>query len=584
MWFPDCLWEFDDASLFKQVATNKRRCDLMKKCLALFIVLALTLSIGTVLAENSGTCGTNLTWSLDSSGVLTVSGTGPMDDFRYGSAPWNDLKSGIKSVIIEDGVTSIGDSAFFWCRELTKVTLPDTVTVIADQAFENCNNITTITMSKNVESIGSWAFYGCNSLMSIELPNTLKRIEDLAFHDCESLTVLNIPASVEYINEDRTFAGSDKLTAINVDAGNAYYSSVDGVLYNKDQTTLIVYPAGKTGRSFEIPETVTRINGYAFYWNEIIENITVPSSVETIGSDAFAGCKKLTSISFSEGLVSIGSTAFHQCNTLPSITFPASLGKLGNDLFESCYELKEILVADGSPYFKSIDGVLFDASGKTLVAYPVGKIQGVYNIPEGVETIGDYSFLYAKNLVNVTFPNSLLRIGISAFNGCNKLTAIELPTNLVSIDDRAFNSCDGLTSIVIPESVTSIGGGAFSWCDKLMTVTVKGQYTSYDKYSSAFDFCDEGLVIKGLAGSTTEQMAKDEELIFEAVTFEPEKADNSSDEWTCTECSTVNQGGKFCRECGAKRPESQICSNCGYENTDLDHPFKFCPECGTKYE
>ncbi len=554
----------------------------MKKLVVLLLVFTVVLCETIAFADNEGACGANLSWKLDSDGVLTISGSGPMDDFKYGSAPWNDLKSDIKSVVIEDGVTSLGDSAFYWCRELTNVTLPDTLTVIADRAFENCNKITTVKMSKNVESIGSWAFYGCDSLLSIELPDTLKRIEDLAFHDCKSLTVLNIPASVEYINEDRTFAGSNKLTAINVAEGNAYYVSVDGVLYNKDQTTLIVYPAGKTGRSFTIPETVTKVNGYAFYWNEIIESISVPSSVETIGGDAFAGCEKLTSISFSEGLLSIGSTAFHQCNILPSITFPASLQRIGNDMFESCYELKEILVAEGSETFKSVDGVLFDATGKTLVAYPVGKVQGIYSVPEGVETIGDYSFLYGQNLVNVTFPDSLLRIGIAAFTGCNKLTGIVFPKNLVSIDDRAFSSCDGLTSIEIPESVTSLGGGAFSWCDKLVTVTIKGQYTSYDKYSGAFDYCNEGLVIKGLAGSTTEQMAKDEEIVFEAVSFEKEESSSNNDEWICSECSTKNDGGKFCRECGAKRPEAQICSNCGYENTDLEHSFNFCPECGTK--
>ncbi len=554
----------------------------MKKLVMLLLVIAVVLCGTIALADNEGTCGAKLTWKLDSAGVLTISGSGPMDDFRYGSAPWKDLRKDIKSVVIEEGVTTVGDSAFYWCRELTSVTLPDTLTVVADQAFENCNKITTIKMSKNVESIGSWAFYGCESLMSIELPDTLKRIEDLAFHDCESLTVLNIPASVEYINEDRTFVGSSKLTAINVAEENLYYVSVDGVLYNKDQTTLIFYPAGKTGRSFAIPETVKKVDAYAFYWNEMIESISIPGSVETIGGDAFAGCEKLTSINFSEGLLSIGSTAFHQCNTLPSITFPASLQRLGDDMFESCYELKEILVAEGSETFKSVDGVLFDVTGKTLVAYPVGKVQGIYNVPEGVETIGDYSFLYGKNLVNVTFPDSLLRIGTAAFNGCNKLTGIVFPKNLVSIDDRAFSSCYALTSIEIPESVTSLGGGAFSWCEKLMVATIKGQYTSYDKYSGAFDYCNKGLVIKGLAGSTTEQMAKDKGIGFEAVTFEKDESSSNNDEWVCTECTTVNNGGKFCRECGAKRPESQICSNCGYENTDLDHPFKFCPECGTK--
>lgn len=555
----------------------------MKKLISLLLGLVVVLYGAIALADNEGTCGANLTWKLDSAGVLTISGSGPMQDCKYGSAPWDDLKNDIKSLIIEDGVTSIGDSAFSWCRELTNVTLPDTLTVIGNRAFENCEDITTVKMSKSVESIGSWAFYGCDNLISIELPDTLKRIENLAFHDCKSLTVLNIPSSVEYINEDRTFAGSKKLTAINVAEENANYKSVNGVLYNKDQTTLLVYPAGKTERSFTIPETVTRVIGYAFYWNPIIESISVPESVETIGEDAFAGCSKLTSIHLSEGLISIGDTAFHQCNTLPSITFPASLQQVGTDMFESCYALKEILVAEGSETFKSVDGVLFDVAGKTLIAYPIGKVQGIYNIPDGVETVGNYAFLYARNLVNVTFPNSLITIGSGAFSGCDKITGIELPESLITIDDYAFRSCESITSITIPANVTSIGGSAFSWCDKLLNVTIMGQYTSFDKYG-VFDYCDDGLTIKGLAGSTAEQMAKDEEFNFEAVTFENENSQSGSDNWSCPECKTINHGGKFCSECGTKRPESQVCSNCGYENADLDNPFKFCPECGTKYE
>lgn len=554
----------------------------MKKCLIFLIVLTLTLCTGVAFAESAGTCGANLSWKLDASGTLTISGSGVMDDCKYGSAPWKDQSSKIKSVVIDDGVTTIGDSAFSWCRELTSVTLPDSLTIISDSAFENCYKLTTIVMSKNVESIGSWSFYGCDSLIAIELPETLKRIEDLAFNGCESLSVLNIPASVEYINEDRTFAGANKLMAINVAEGNSYYVSVDGILFNKDKTTLLVYPAGKASRSYTVPDTVTKINAYAFYWNELIESITVPGTVENIGGDAFAGCENLASISLSEGLFSIGSTAFHQCRALSTITFPASLEKLGDDMFESCYELKEILVADESTYFKSIDSVLFDYSGRTLVAYPAGKLQGTYTVPDGVEAIGDYAFLYAKNLVNVVFPDSLLTIGSSSFSGCDKLTGIILPENLVSLDFHAFNSCDGLTSIVIPASVISLGDGAFSWCDRLMVVTIKGMYTSFNKWG-VFKYCDEGLTIKGLPGSTAEQMARDEGLKFEAETFE-EEVSNNSDDWACPKCATVNHGGKFCGECGSKRPESQICSNCGYENMDLNHPFKFCPECGTKFE
>ena len=582
----------------------------MKKLAFILLVMIAVLLETVAFAEGTeGTCGLDLTWKLDSNGVLIISGTGLMDDYSYGrseAAPWYSVQDQIQSVVIEEGVTSVGEYAFYlYYDKLTTVTLPDSLTVISDNAFDKCKSLTTINMSKNVEMIGTEAFRECKSLRSVVLPETLKRIEDQAFYACDSLTVITIPAGVEYISESSSFSKSNKLTAVNVADENAYYASVDGVLYNKDKTILLAYPSGKTDSSFTVPETVHKIYHSAFSYNELIRSIIVPGSVESIDYYAFSNCKNLKSISFSEGLISLGNGVFSKCSTLSSVTFPASFQKLGNSVFEECYGLKELLVAEGSTTFKSIDGIMFDYSTKTLVAYPAGRLQSNYAIPDGVEGIGDCAFYQVKNLLHVTFPDSLLSIGNFSFYNCDQLNELTFPKHLVSLGEKAFFYCSSLTSITIPETVrsidscafayckklrdvkitgqTSLGFWAFDSCDNLLDVTIMNPNVSFDKYG-VFNYCNASLIIKGLAGSTAEAMAKEKNLQFEAVTFEEEAGQEEDDDWTCAGCSAVNHGGTFCTECGAKRPETQVCKNCGYENKDMNYTFKFCPECGTKYE
>ena len=200
----------------------------MKQKLFTFF-LALVASVSAIYAQ-SGTCGNNLTWNLNAeTGVLTISGTGAMEDYSYFPsvpAPWNNYRSSIKSVIINDGVTSIGSYAFRDCSSLTSVTIPESVT-----------------------SIGSSAFADCSSL-----------------------------------------------TSINVDANNANYCSIDGVLFSKDKTTLIQYPIGNTRSEYIIPNSVTSIGNYAFDGCSSLTSVTIPNSVTSIGECAFYGCRSLTSI------------------------------------------------------------------------------------------------------------------------------------------------------------------------------------------------------------------------------------------------------------------------------------------------
>ncbi len=224
----------------------------------LSIFLTMLTSIGTLFAE-SGTCGEKLTWNL-TDGVLTISGTGAMTDYNYfTNAPWYDYRSSITSVIIEDGVTSIGNFAFRYCRSLTSVTIPNSVT-----------------------SIGKEAFYDCRSLTSVMIPNSITSIGDHAFSNCSSLT------SIDVVSE------------------NPNYSSVDGVLFNKDKTELIHYPIGNARIEYTIPNSVTSIGDCAFYSCRSLTSVTIPNSVTSIGNQAFDGCGSLTSVMIPNSVTSIG--------------------------------------------------------------------------------------------------------------------------------------------------------------------------------------------------------------------------------------------------------------------------------------
>ena len=557
----------------------------MKKLIMILIPMLLCMLVDAAFADSSS--GPNLTWTLDNNGTLTISGTGPMESLRDSSdVPWKDDKDNIRSVVVQDGVTSICDYAFSWCSKLTSVTLPESVIMLGDSAFENCSELLTVNIPSGIKSIPEWCFYGCDKLISLDLPDGLISIDSLAFCDCKTLTSLNIPASVTSISTDRTFRGCKKLAHINVAEGSTAYCSVDGVLYNKDQTMLICYPAGKSDTFFVVPDSVTSINSYAFYWNNYIVNLTVPGSVKNIGEDAFTGCKKMTSITLSEGIVSIGDTAFYQCNSLTSIQLPASLISLGDDMFESCSELTTIDVANDSTAFCSLDGVLFSADKTKVIAFPPASPMAAYVIPEGVTTIGKYAFLFNKNLVSVTFPSTLLTIESSAFNGCNKLTTIDLPEGLVSLDYHAFNSCDDLSVVTIPSTCVSLGDGVFNWCDHLTSVTIKSKNISFNKWG-VFDYCSDSMTVYALAGSTTESYCTENGFTFVATSFDTPVASAtatvvSADSWVCSECNAQMTSGKFCSECGAARPQKVECLGCGYVVPN-GVSMKFCPECGLKF-
>ena len=300
----------------------------MRKRLLSFVLAVLMIASllpATALAAgivDSGTCGaegdgSNLTWTLDSEGVLTISGSGAMHDYDY-SSPWHESGNQIQSVFMANGVTSIGNFAFSECTSLTSMTIPDSVTCIGNCAFDSCTSLTSVTIPDSVTSIGVYAFCACTSLKSVTIPDSVTSIGDYAFSYCTSLT------------------------GIWVDEGNShYFSDASGVLFNKDKTVLAQCPGAFSG-SYAIPDGVTSINDAAFVNCESLTSVTIPDGVTNIGYEVFAGCTSLANMVLPNGVTRIGAEAFDWCTSMKSITIPDGVTSIGYDAFSNCKSLTNV--------------------------------------------------------------------------------------------------------------------------------------------------------------------------------------------------------------------------------------------------
>lgn len=351
----------------------------------------------------SGTCGAegdNLTWTLDSDGVLTISGTGAMKNYsnNHGDqnyAPWHDYTQKIKSVVIDDGATTIGEYAFLGCSVLADITIPDSVKRIEGGAFSYCNALESIELPADLEYLGNSAFLSCVRLTNVNIPSSIKKIGEGTFYGCRSLAELVIPDGVTAVGE-LAFEGCVSLTTINIPlsvkniGGGAFIgcSSLKTLTVHED---VAIGSAVFAKCGFETAGPIGSGSDLEFGWTESIPDY------------AFEGCNSLKNVIIPSGVKNIGAGAFRSCTALAGITIPAGVETIQDRTFYGCSNIAEIV------------------------------------IPANVNSIGEQAFLDCSALTSITIPGRIKSIGSSAFWGCSNLKEIKFEGDAPAIDEYVFN-------------------------------------------------------------------------------------------------------------------------------------------------
>ena len=423
-------------------------------------------------------------------------------------------------------VTKIGDYAFEDCTSLLSVTVPAGITVIGDGAFWDCTSLANINVSADntaYTSVDGVLFskdmtdllqYPIgNARTEYAIPDGVINVSNYLFWGCTTLKNLTIPGSVATIGIDALWRCLS-LENINVSADNKVYSSVDGVLFNKDKTELLQYPIGNPRTAYSIPNGVTSIAGYSFPECASIESITFPDSVTSIGETAFAACSSLKSVELGSGVKTIGDYAFAWCGALTDVKIPYGVTTIGESAFDSCTSFENITFPDsvtsigqnviwGTAYYKD------EANWENDVLYvdnhlitSKSTINGDYVIKDGTKTIANSAFSNCESLESITIPNSVEYIGQFGFYKCSSLKNVTIPDSVLSIDYRAFGSCASLENVVIGAGVTYIEEGAFRSCKSLKNIEVSEDNSSFTSVDGVLFNKDKTELLKYPTGSS----------------------------------------------------------------------------------
>ena len=371
-------------------------------------------------------------------------------------------------VSIQGGNLKIGNRAFAGCRSLKRVVFNGAAAELGDYAFWDCSKIA-IYYTQNVTAIGECAFIGSGLSGELDLRG-VKNIKSGAFNGCE-ITSITIGKNLSEIGPS-AFFNCDDLNEIKLSDENDEYVYVDGCLIRRSDNTLVLGLA-----SAVIPETVVSIGDYAFAYRKNLSEIAIPSSVTAIGSYAFANCENLKTIEVSESVKSIQSCVFKNCVSLTKATW-RTLVSVPDSVFENCSALTDVKLSSvakiGERAFSGCIGlkeIILPQSLTEIGEYAFNKTAlASITLPQSIDKVGNGWFSGCKYLETVNFDGKIKEIGESAFSGCISLKNIEIPSSVVSIGNSAFYGCTSLKNIEIPSSVVSIGNAAFSGCSALSEV------------------------------------------------------------------------------------------------------------------
>lgn len=386
---------------------------------------------------DSGSCGDGVTYQIDGDGAMVISktgaGTGAMTDYTNyssNSVPWLSHREDITSLTINDGVTSIGDWAFYYCKSLEDVSLADSITSIGVRAFGETASLNFIKLPANLKTIGDYAF--CVSMIkSVTIPDSVTTIGNGAFLSAYEMTSITIGDHVQTIGEEAF--SSTKLVSVT------------------------------------LPASVTQIGDSAFRDCGHLKTVTLSQGITSIGEEAFLYCTSLQSINIPEGVTTIKKDAFYGCYDLKSITIPGSVQEMGTGVFRDCKSLASATISDG---VTSISNGTF---------YNCGKLKDV-TIPDTVTSIGIdafhvESYIGTGSIESIVIPTSVTSIDSGAFYG-QGLRSITIPGSVSVIKEDAFRNCDNLETVIILDGVTTIEGYAFAYSDNIKTVSIPGSVTS----------------------------------------------------------------------------------------------------------
>ena len=396
------------------------------------------------------------------------------------------------------GVKTIGYNAFGGDDALKSADLGEGLISIDSYAFQSCSNLETVSLSESLTTINSYAFQSCSKLTSIDIPNKVTKIDDNTFSNCPSLKNVSIGSGCTSISTV-AFINAYSIDEITVAENNKNFTAVDGVLYNKDKTTLVLYPKNRSGE-FAVPDTVTTIADYAFDNAPKLTKVTIGENVKSVGTGAFRNCNSLETVIFKDSDTvqkTIGDYAFNNCPALTEVDFGNAVKSIGNYAFMVDKLLESIEFPDS---LESIGYCAFSCyRGGTYSTYVASNLKSV-KFGSGLKTIGNYAFYGNRSLETVQFSGeNLTSIGEDAFRDCIALSELNITGNGLVIDSNAFYCNYALKSVTLGTGVKTINDYAFRECTSLETVNIGNDVETIGYRAFYYDNNIKQLVLgKGL--------------------------------------------------------------------------------------